>query len=68
VPQSPDTAIPGIEVFALLANGPLLLGPIKLRFDTRDDPLGYIVLQIEYVTQITVVALGPYVMAGDSID
>ena len=41
---------------------------LDLDIERGDDLLGHSVLQLEYVGQLAVVAFGPDMIAGDSID
>src|SRR4051794_1077100 len=66
--QRADHALPGVEVVGWLVLTANLLSHIQLRFDCCDHTLGNLVLDGENVSEIAVVALGPDMVTGFSLD
>src|SRR5450755_2118449 len=61
------------EIVGLLAGGRLALGPLRfsqidLRFDRRDHAARYAVLQIKYIFQCSIEAIGPEMGARGGVD
>src|SRR5262249_5940952 len=66
--QRANHALPGVEAVGRLALAANLLGRVQFRLDRRDHPLGDLVLGRENVGQVTVVTLGPDVIADLGLD
>ena len=60
--------IPGVHAIGCLALRVKIFRRVKLRFDRGNNRLSDLVLNREYVGNIAIVAFGPYVAAGFSVN
>src|SRR5262245_6749104 len=68
VRQSAHDEIPGVHAVRSLALGTEVFCSVKLRFNSADNSLRYLVLNREYVGNVAVIAFCPDMAAGCDID